>query len=122
MKKVDLSQLTIGVLQEKLTEDRNALDKMRFTHAISPVENPMKIPHTKKNIARMLTELRQRELNELRGTEETKTKKTKATKGAKKTKVPSVKAAKSEVEVEAKVKPKTKTKTKTKAKKAKTAK
>lgn len=69
MKKVDLSQLSTGDLQERLAEERNSLDKIRFTHAISPVENPMKIPHGKKTIARMLTELRKRELNETKKTE-----------------------------------------------------
>ncbi len=64
MKKVDLSQTSIADLQEKLKEDRNALDKMRFTHAISPVENPMRIPLAKKNIARVLTEIRKREIAE----------------------------------------------------------
>jgi len=62
MKKEDLSQLSTSDLQEKLTQARNTLDKMHFTHAISPVENPMRIPHTQKTVARMLTELRKREL------------------------------------------------------------
>lgn len=61
MKKEDLSQLTTANLQEKLKDERNALTKMRFTHSISPVENPMRIRFSKKNIARMLTELRKRE-------------------------------------------------------------
>jgi large subunit ribosomal protein L29 len=64
MKKADLSQTSTADLQEKLKEERNTLDKMFFTHAISPVENPMRIPLTKKSIARMLTELRKRELSE----------------------------------------------------------
>ena len=64
MKKADLSQTSTADLQDKLKEERNALDKMRFTHAISPVENPMRIPHTKKTIARVMTELRKRELAE----------------------------------------------------------
>lgn len=93
MKKVDLSQLSTSDLQEKLTEERNALDKICFTHAISPVENPMKIPHAKKTIARMLTELRQRELNETKGTKEIK--EPKETKAPVKVNSPAAKAAKS---------------------------
>ena len=64
MKKTDLSQTSTADLQEKLKEERNSLDKMHFTHSISPIENPMRIPHAKKSIARMLTELRKRELAE----------------------------------------------------------
>ena len=64
MKKVDLSQTTTKDLQEKLKEDKSSLDKMMFTHSISPIENPMRIPHTKKVIARVMTELRKRELSE----------------------------------------------------------
>jgi large subunit ribosomal protein L29 len=64
MKKADLSQVSTSELLEKVKEERNALDKMWFTHAISPVENPKRISHAKKSVARMLTELRKRELAE----------------------------------------------------------
>lgn len=64
MKKADLSQVSTKDLQEKLKEERAGLDKMCFTHAISPIENPMRIPHAKKSVARMLTELRKRQLAE----------------------------------------------------------
>lgn len=66
MKKADLSQVSTKDLQEKLKEERTGLDKMHFTHAISPVENPMRIPHAKKTIARIKTELRKRELAEIK--------------------------------------------------------
>jgi len=64
MKKADLSQVSAADLQDRLKEERNGLDKMRFTHAISPIENPMRIPQGKKTIARILTEIRKRELAE----------------------------------------------------------
>ena len=64
MKKADLSQLSTSDLQEKVTEERKGLDKMKFTHTISPVESPARITHSRKNVARMLTELRKRELAE----------------------------------------------------------
>ena len=64
MKKADLSQVSTKDLQEKLKEERTGLDKMCFTHAISPIENPKRIPLAKKAVARMLTELRKRELAE----------------------------------------------------------
>ena len=64
MKKADLSQLSTNDLQEKLKEEITSLDKMKFTHAISPVESPARITHSRKNVARMMTEARKRELAE----------------------------------------------------------
>ena len=64
MKKADLSQTSTNDLREKLKEEKAGLDKMHFTHAISPIENPMRLRHTKKTIARVMTELRKRELAE----------------------------------------------------------
>lgn len=64
MKKADLSQLSVSDLREKLKEEKASLGKMKFTHTISPVESPARITHSRKNVARMMTELRKRELNE----------------------------------------------------------
>ena len=36
-----LKDLTVQELQDKLQEERSALAKLRFDHAVSPVENPM---------------------------------------------------------------------------------
>ncbi len=66
MKKADLSQLSTGDLKDKLKDERASLDKMTFTHVISPVESPARISHSRKNVARMMTELRKRELAELK--------------------------------------------------------
>ena len=64
MKKADLSQLSLSDLQEKLKEEQASVAKMKFGHNITPVENPMRIPQGKKNVARMMTEIRKRELAE----------------------------------------------------------
>ena len=64
MKKADLSQLSLSDLSEKLKEEKAALTKMKFGHSISPVENPMRIRNGRKSIARMVTEIRKRELAE----------------------------------------------------------
>ena len=34
---------------------------MRFAHAISPLENPIRLKQARKNVARLLTELKRRE-------------------------------------------------------------
>jgi large subunit ribosomal protein L29 len=64
MKRQDLSQLSTNDLRDKIKEDKAALAKMKFNHSISPVENPLKMRTNRKEIARMITELRKRELAE----------------------------------------------------------
>ena len=64
MKKQDLSQLSTNDLREKIQEQVETLNKMTFNHSISPVENPLKIRVTRREAARMKTELRKRELAE----------------------------------------------------------
>jgi large subunit ribosomal protein L29 len=39
------------------------LQQMKLNHAITPLENPSQIKLVRRDIARMKTELRQRELN-----------------------------------------------------------
>lgn len=58
-----LKDLSVQELQDKLQEERNALSKLRFDHAVSPVENPMLLRTRRREVARLLTELRARELN-----------------------------------------------------------
>ena len=58
----EIRELTDAELQERIQEDREMLQKMYFNHAISEIESPSKIRSTKRNIARMLTILRQREM------------------------------------------------------------
>ena len=60
----DLSQLSTNDLREKIQERHANLNKMTFNHSISPVENPLKIRLERREVARMKTELRKRELAE----------------------------------------------------------
>ncbi|MDR0618584.1 MAG: 50S ribosomal protein L29 [Bacteroidales bacterium] len=55
-------EMSLTELKDKLLVERVEFDKMRLAHAVSPIENPRKITEHKKNIARILTELRRREL------------------------------------------------------------
>ncbi|MCB0795363.1 MAG: 50S ribosomal protein L29 [Flavobacteriales bacterium] len=63
-KGTELKDLTVQELQDKLQDERSSLRKLRFDHAVSPVENPMLIGARRREVARVLTELRHRELNE----------------------------------------------------------
>ncbi|HEX2616070.1 MAG TPA: 50S ribosomal protein L29 [Flavobacteriales bacterium] len=58
----ELKDLTVVELQDKLQEERGALGKLRFNHAVSPVESPAQLRTKRKSVARLLTELRKREL------------------------------------------------------------
>ena len=61
-KKDDLKDLTALELQDKLQAERDALSKLRFNHAVSPVESPARLKSTRRNVARILTEVRRREI------------------------------------------------------------
>lgn len=63
MKNSEILELSDKELVERLEGERDLLIKLKLNHAVSPLENPNKIKETRANIARMLTELRQRELN-----------------------------------------------------------
>jgi large subunit ribosomal protein L29 len=52
----DIKGLSDQELQERIKEEKQALNKMLLNHTISPVENPLKIRSNRRNIARMLTE------------------------------------------------------------------
>lgn len=61
MKNEEIRSLSVQELKEKIVQEQEMLQKLRFSHAISPIENPMKIRHTKKIIARLKTALTQKE-------------------------------------------------------------
>ncbi|MBR3698390.1 MAG: 50S ribosomal protein L29 [Bacteroidales bacterium] len=64
MKKESLRELSVADLNERLEQAEMQLQKMRLNHAASPLENPNLIRATRKDIARILTELRRRELEQ----------------------------------------------------------
>jgi len=63
MKMSEIREMSTQDLLERLDAERLMLTRMKLNHAISPIDNPQKIKQTRKNIARILTELRARELN-----------------------------------------------------------
>ena len=63
MKTSEIKDLTTEEIREKIETEKAALNKMKMNHAVSPLENPMLIRTTRRNIARFMTELRKRELN-----------------------------------------------------------
>ena len=47
-------------LNDLLASERDRLVKMRMSHAVSPMENPLQIKFTRKKIARVMTEISKR--------------------------------------------------------------
>ncbi len=62
MKQEVVKEMSTADIMDRLAEERKLLTRMKLNHAVSPLENPQKITESKKTIARMLTELRKREL------------------------------------------------------------
>ncbi|QJD78497.1 50S ribosomal protein L29 [Spirosoma rhododendri] len=57
MKKEDLTGLTAEQLRTELNAEQDRLLKLKFAHAVSPIENPMRIRESRKRVARLNTEL-----------------------------------------------------------------
>jgi len=63
MKTKDLRQMTNEELNEKLKSLKIELFNLRFSHATGGLKNPVILNTTKKDIAKVKTILRERELN-----------------------------------------------------------
>jgi large subunit ribosomal protein L29 len=57
-----LKDLNVTDLKARIDEDQLRLKKLEFAHAISPLENPMSIRGLRKDVARLKTELKKKEL------------------------------------------------------------
>lgn len=62
MKNSEIIQLSDKELIEKIGEEVALYAKMKLGHVITPVDNTYKITSARKNIARLKTEQRKREL------------------------------------------------------------
>ncbi len=64
MKSSEIKELTIQELQERLENEESMMIRMKMNHAVSPLDNPNKIVETRRNIARLKTEVRARQIQE----------------------------------------------------------
>lgn len=62
MKAAEIRELSVDELELKVKELKEELFQLRFQHAINQLDNPMRLKAVKKDIARIKTVLRQREL------------------------------------------------------------
>lgn len=60
MKASELTKMTEAELTSKLKDLKSELLNLRFQNAINQLDNPHKIEQTKKDIARIMTVLRQK--------------------------------------------------------------
>ena len=64
MKINKIKEMSSPELEKELVELKNELFKLRFSLATNGLDNPMKIKEVKKDIARIKTVLKERELTE----------------------------------------------------------
>jgi large subunit ribosomal protein L29 len=62
MKNSEIKELTTAEIIEKISITREELIRMKLNHTVNPLENPVKIRFTRKDVARLNTELRNRQL------------------------------------------------------------
>jgi large subunit ribosomal protein L29 len=63
MKIAEVRELTTKELSERADTEVARLDQLELQHSISPLDNPEQIKYARRNIARLKTVLRERELN-----------------------------------------------------------
>jgi large subunit ribosomal protein L29 len=57
-----IKDLNTNDLKTRISEDQLRLKKLEFAHAISPLENPMSVRALRRDIARLKTELKRKEV------------------------------------------------------------
>jgi len=62
MKASEIMELSKEEIEKKIKELKEELFNLRFQHAINQLDNPMRLKYVKKDIARSMTILREREL------------------------------------------------------------
>ena len=62
MKIAEVKELSTKELRERIAADSAAYNQKTVNHSVSPLDNPASITHLRRTIARMKSELREREL------------------------------------------------------------
>ena len=61
MKQSEIKELSAADLQEKLNSLKKSYTDLKMAHAISPLENPLELRALRKTVARVATELTNRQ-------------------------------------------------------------
>ena len=60
MKQDIVRDLTNDEVRDRIAEERANYAKLKMSHSVSPIENPLKIRNTRRLIARLETEFKKR--------------------------------------------------------------
>ena len=60
MKQDIVRDLTTDEIRDRIVEERGLYTKLKLSHAVSPIENPLKIKESRRFIARLETEYKKR--------------------------------------------------------------
>ena len=63
MKTVEINEMTVQDLAERIQAEVASYNQLKLNHAVAPLENNSQIKIARRNIARLKTVLRQKELN-----------------------------------------------------------
>jgi large subunit ribosomal protein L29 len=64
MKTAEIRELSAADLLERIDGAKASLQNLKLTHSVSPVENPTTIRKARRDIARMMTLLREKQNNQ----------------------------------------------------------
>jgi large subunit ribosomal protein L29 len=60
MKQSEIKALSLEQLEQNISLEKDRILKLHFAHAITPIENPMRIRQSRRLIAQLMTELNAR--------------------------------------------------------------
>jgi len=60
MKSQVLIDMPINELHDLLSSEREKLVRMKISHSVSPLENPLQLKYNRREIARIMTEISRR--------------------------------------------------------------
>ena len=60
MKQAEITKLSTADLKSRLDDFKGQLTNLKLTHKMAPIENPLRIHHMRKLVARLSTELTKR--------------------------------------------------------------
>ena len=64
MKPQEIREMSSEEIERRIEEEQQELGKLHFNHAVAPLDNPMVLRNKRRDIARMKTILREREMAE----------------------------------------------------------
>lgn len=62
MKNSEIKEFSLKELRDRLDTEKENLVRMKLNHTVSPLDNPIKLKDARRNVARLMTELRKREM------------------------------------------------------------